>query len=128
MYKRQGLNLVDDAVRSLRDLHGVDVEAVRIAVTMAQVKQYKLPPNWAKEQSTRFEEYVKRTGTKKCWECEALDPEVLRSSLHDAILNTLDVDQLNAVQEEEAEERNQIDAVRRRLGTKLQEMIEEEEL
>jgi hypothetical protein len=124
----EGLSLADDAVRSLRDNHGVEVEAIRPAVTLQQVKQYSLSPNPAKESSTRFAEYVKRTGTNQCWECEALEPEVLRKILHETLLKVMDVDQLNAVQELEAEEKNQLGAIKRRLGTRLQDIIEEEGL
>jgi len=62
----------------------------------------------------------------QCWECEALEPKVLRKALHDALLKTLDVAQLNAVQEREAEEKSQLGAIKRRLGTRLQDIIEEE--
>lgn len=123
----EGLNLADDAVRSLRDNHDVPVEAIRIAVTLEQVRKFNLPPNPAKESSSRYAEYVKRAGTTKCWECESLDPEDLRQALHDAILSVIDVDQLNAVQECEKEEREQLSAIRKRLGTKLQAMLDEEE-
>jgi ParB-like nuclease domain len=121
----EGLDLADDAVRSLRDKHGVEIEAIRPAVTMEQVKQYNLHPNPAKETSSRFQAYVKRTGTTQCWECEALDPDVLRTLLHDAIVSVLSVDQLNAVQELEAEEKNQLVAMKRRLGTTIQGMVAE---
>jgi hypothetical protein len=119
----EGLNLPDDAIRSLRDRHGVEVIATRPAITMKQVKQYKLPSNPAKESSTRYHEYVKRTGTNLCWECEALEPSVLRQCVHDAILEAVDVDQLNAVQEREAGEKQDISNIRAKLGTTLQEMI-----
>jgi ParB-like chromosome segregation protein Spo0J len=121
----EGLNLPDDAVRSLRDRHGVEVIATRPAITMEQVERYKLPSNPANDESTRYDEYVKRAGTKRCWEVEALDPEVLRKCVYDAILEVIDVDQLNAVQEREAEEKQDIAEIRSRLGTKLQEMMDD---
>ncbi len=124
----EGLNLADDAVRSLRDNHGVDVVATRPAITLEQAKQYDLPSNPAKESSSRFREYVKRTGTNRCWEVEALEPDILRKCVHDAILKAVDVDQLNAVQERQAQERQDIADIRVRVGTKLQDLIEEEQL
>jgi len=119
----EGLNLVDDCVRSLRDLHNIPVEAIRPIVTMEQVKQCNLPPNWAKEKSTRFREYVRRTGTRRSWECEALDPSVIRAALHEAILSVTDIGQLNAVQEREAAEQDQLAAVKRGLGTRLMDFL-----
>jgi hypothetical protein len=124
----EGLNLADDAVRSLRDNHGIDVIATRPAVTLEQVRQYNLTSNPAKESSTRFRQYVQRTGTNLCWECEALEPDVLRQCVHDAILKVVDVDQLNAVQEREAQEKRDIANIRASLNTKLQQMIVEGDL
>jgi len=40
-----------------------------------------------------------RTGSKECWEVEAIDPEFLQNQVHDAVLSVLDVEQLNAVQQ-----------------------------
>lgn len=122
----EGLDLADDAVRSLRDNHEVEVEAIRPAVTLEQVRQFNLHPNNAKESSARFPKYVERTGTRQSWECEALDPEVIRTSLHKAILSVLDTKQLDAVQERECEEKDQLRTITKRLGTKLQEIVEEE--
>lgn len=124
----EGLNLADDCVRSLRDLHGVPVHPIRPLVTLEQVQHYDLPPNPAKESSSRFSEYVRKTGTRSCWECEALDPGVIRQTLHDAILSVTDVDLLNAVQEREQTEKTQLSAIRRRIGSKLVEMVQEGEL
>ena len=97
-------------------------------ITLEQAKQYDLPSNPAKETSSRFREYVKRTGTNRCWEVEALEPDILRKCVHDAILKVVDVDQLNAVQERQAQERQDIADIRVRVGTKLQDLIEEEQL
>lgn len=121
----EGLNLADDAVRSLRDNHCLEVIATRPAVTLDQVREYNLTSNPAKESSSRFQQYVQRTGTNLCWECEALEPDVLRECVHDSILQAVDVGQLNAVQEREAEERKSISAIRGKLGAKLRTMIEE---
>jgi hypothetical protein len=123
----EGLNLVDDCVRSLRDLHGVPVEAIRPLLTMEQVQRYNLHPNWAKEKSSRFTEYVNRTGTRQSWECEALEPDIVRQCLHDAIMSVTNAEQLNAVQEREAEEKSQLRTIKRRLGNRLQEMLDKGE-
>jgi hypothetical protein len=124
----EGLNLADDCVRSLRDMHDVPVEAIRPLVTMDQVRQYGLHPNPAKESSSRFSEYVRKTGTRECWECEALDPDVIREVLHETILSVVDVDQLNGVQELEQTEKTQLANIRQRLGTKLIDLLDDEDL
>ena len=120
----EGFDLIDDATRSLRDLHNVPVEVVRVGLTMEQVEG--APPNFAKETSSRFKQYVERTGSKECWEVEAIDPEFLQSEVHDAVLSVLDVEQLNAVQQRQAVEQAQIAAIRRRLGVTMERLIAEE--
>lgn len=124
----EGFNLVDDAIRSLRHIHQVDVDLVRVAITHDQVADLDLAPNFAKEGSTRFKEYVERTGANQTWECEALDPQFLRDQLEDAILSVTDTDQLNAVVRRENEEKDQLAQVRRRMGPAIMRMIQEGDL
>ena len=119
----EGFDLVDDATRSLRDLHDVPVEVVRVGLTMAQIETQGAPPAFAKETSSRFNQYVERTGSTQCWEVEALDPEYLQTQVHDAVLSVLDVEQLNAVQQRQVVEQRQITAIRRRLGEDMQHLI-----
>src|SRR5882724_5010661 len=118
--------LIDDATRSLRDLHNVPLEVVRVGLTMEQIEQQEAPPAFAKETSSRFKQYVERTGSKECWEVEAIDPEFLQDQVHDAVLSALDVEQLNAVQQRQAVEQGQVAAIRRRLGLAMQRLIAEE--
>jgi ParB-like nuclease domain len=122
----EGFDLIDDATRSLRDLHDVPVEVVRVGLTMQQIEQQGAAPNFAKETSSRFKQYVRRTGSKKCWEVEAIDPEFLQNEVHEAILAVLDVEQLNAVQQRQAAEQAQVAAIRSRLGRTMRRLIAEE--
>ena len=122
----EGFDLIDDATRSLRDLHDVSLEVVRVGLTMEQIETQEAPPAFAKETSSRFKQYVERTGSKECWEVEALDPEFLQNQVHDAVLSVLDVEQLNAVQQRQAVEQTQVAAIRRRLGLAMQRLIAEE--
>jgi ParB-like nuclease domain len=122
----EGFDLIDDVTRSLRDLHDVPVEVVRMGLTMKQIEEQEAPSAFAKETSSRFNQYVKRTGTKECWEVEALDPEFLQAELHEAVLSVVDLEQLNAVQERQVEEQYQIAAIRCRLGSAIQRLVSEE--
>ncbi len=124
----EGFDLIDDATRSLRDLHKVPVEVVRVGLTMKQVQEQDARPAFAKETSSRFDQYVKRTGTTECWEAEALDPEFLQSELHDAVLSVVEVEQLNAVQERQVEEQKQVGAIRHKLGSGIQRLLRDETL
>jgi len=58
----------------LFEAHNVTVE--RIALTMAQVKERRPPPNPAKLTDSRVKEYIKKYGSKS-WELDALDPKYL---------------------------------------------------
>ncbi len=124
----EGFDLIDDATRSLRDLHKVPVEVVRVGLTIDQVQEQGARPAFAKEKSSRFNQYVKRTDTKECWEVEALDPKFLQSKLHDAILSVVDLEQLNAVQERQVEEQKQVGAIRHKLGSGIQRLLRDETL
>jgi hypothetical protein len=115
----EGFDLIDDATRSLRDLHKVPVEVVRVGLTMEQIEAQGAHPAFAKETSSRYKQYVARTGSDECWEVEALDPAFLQSETHDAILSVLDIEQLNAVQERQVEEQKQIAAIRRGVGESM---------
>lgn len=123
----EGFNLVDDAARSLRDLHDVPVDVVRVGLTKEQIETQGATAALAKETSSRFKEYVKRTGSNECWEVEALDPKFLQSEVHDAILGVLDVEQLNAVQQRQAVEQQQIAAIRRRIGAGMRQLVSDED-
>jgi hypothetical protein len=52
---------------------------------MEQIER-KSAAAFAKETSSRFKQYVERTGSKECWEVEAIDPEFLQNQVHDAVL------------------------------------------
>ncbi len=56
---------------------GAEVELRRIALTRAQIRQYRCPPNPAKENDARAAAYIEAHGAQS-WEVDALDPLVLR--------------------------------------------------
>jgi len=64
------------------------------AVTMAQVKEHRLPSNPAKEnEQPLFGDYVKRSKNKNSvGSAKALQVAFLRKCVHDAILNAIDVE------------------------------------
>lgn len=121
----EGLDLANDAVKSLRDRHGVDVVATRPAITLRQARQLNLKDNYAKEGSSRLKEYVRNTGTTSTWEVEALEPAMLIQLVHDAILKAMDTNQLNAVQEREVQDKQQIRRLKDHLGGEMQRIIAE---
>lgn len=71
-----GLDMTRDIRERLTLFAGQPVEVKRIALNMDQIKKYDPPPNTAKEKDSRYAAYVEKCG-KKCWEIDALSPEVL---------------------------------------------------
>ena len=53
-----------------------EVEVRRIALNIDQVRRYNPPPNFAKEDDTRYAAYVEQFG-EECWELDALCPTVI---------------------------------------------------
>ena len=97
--------MVDDCFRSLRDLWGIEwLDLHRIAVTSEQIDELDLAEDFspAKESSSRYKKFVKRTGGTKTWECEALPPEYLREELESAIRANMNLEIFErAVEQEE---------------------------
>jgi hypothetical protein len=81
-----------DMTRDITDrlaMFGAAVEIKRIALNMNQVKQYKPPPNFAKETDKRYKAYKKIYG-EKCWELDALEPAIIDRLISDNIKMYLD--------------------------------------
>jgi hypothetical protein len=82
-----------------------DVEVRRIALNMDQVRQYNLPPNFAKESDTRFGGYVAQFGTSECWELDALDPTVIANLIRTEIESLINQDSWQEAMSGEEESR-----------------------
>lgn len=76
-------------IKARFELFQCPVKVQRMALTMAQVKKFKLPPNPAKENDIRFEGYVKKFG-KSSWEMDALEPDYMNDITRKAILEVRD--------------------------------------
>jgi hypothetical protein len=61
----------------------------RLALTMAQVEEYDLPDNFAKESDSRYRRYQVLYGDKS-WELDALAPDVLSALVGDALASLVD--------------------------------------
>jgi len=88
-----------DMTRDIRDRlalftksHGYDApEVKRIALTMAQIRQYNPPPNPAKLTDSRVFEYIDLYGSDS-WELDALDPVVMSNLIRQEVEAFLDAD------------------------------------
>ena len=89
-------------------------EVIPIALTRAQISQYKPPPNPAKKTDPRSKEFIANHGTKS-WEVDALRPEVLNGILEEAILSRIDAKKYNAVLREEKADIKKLEQLKKQL-------------
>lgn len=110
-----GDEITHSFARSMRDDFGIyDVECFKAALTMDQVREFRLPPNEskAKIKSTNWPKYRDKYGTKDVYELEALRPERQRALLEQEILKVLDVDAYNHEVSQEKSEAASLDEKR----------------
>jgi hypothetical protein len=103
-----------DIGRDIKDrfaLFNCPVKVQRMALTMAQVKKFKLPPNPAKENDIRFAGYVEKFG-KSSWEMDALEPDYMQDITRKAILAARDEKDWKAKSAIEATQRELMKGVR----------------
>lgn len=79
---------------------GADIEFERVALNYAQVRQYRPPPNPAKETDSRFEAYLREYGAHS-WELDALEPQVLAGLVTARVDRELDRAAWDEAQEEQ---------------------------
>jgi hypothetical protein len=77
-----------------------DVRVEKIALTMAQVREYNPPPNPAKMSDPRANGYVEKHGDES-WEVDALPPNVLAEIVTEAFDGVLDREKMQEVMDRE---------------------------
>lgn len=89
-----GLDLADDAIRSLRDLWGIPVDYDRVGVHLDQIESLNLANDFNPEKAdgSKLARYVERTGSDRSWELEALDPSFIQSELRKHIEANMDME------------------------------------
>lgn len=103
---------------------GIEVNLIRLALNMDQVRRYNPPPNPTKETDKRADGYIREFGYTS-WELDALKPGVVDGLIDNAIREIIDLDQFNEDKERETKNRDELsyivanwDAVRRNYGSK----------
>lgn len=95
----------EDMVRDIRDrlrLFEADVEVTKIALTPAQIEEYRPPPNPAKTTDPRSADFIAKNGATS-YEVDALPPDVLQGIIRDSLESVLDREMYEAVIEREEE-------------------------
>jgi hypothetical protein len=111
----EGEDIAHSFARSMRDDFGIDsVEAIKVALTAAQVKELRLPPQMkAKRGSSRRDRFVSEHG-EDVWELEAIPPDSLQTMLRTTIESTIDPKRLNDEIEAEKSDAAFLAGVRKR--------------
>ena len=68
-----GVDMTRDIRERLAMFARQEIEVRRMALNLDQTAG--LPPNFAKENDSRYADYVRQFGTTDCWELDALAPE-----------------------------------------------------
>lgn len=110
-----GEDMVRDIEDRLREFLGDALDDTtltvdKLALTMAQIKQYNPPPNPAKMSDARASAYVAKHGSQS-WELDALPPNVLQALVHTAFDHVIDKTALAVVIAEEDKQRARIKSV-----------------
>lgn len=92
----------EDMVRDIRERlemftkDNVSLEVNKLALTTAQVRQYRPPPNPAKLTDTRAAAYIAKHG-RSSWELDALNPRLLQQIVRNALSAVVDKPKMNAI-------------------------------
>lgn len=100
----------EDMVRDIHDrmeMFGVSIEVRKVALTMAQVRQYNPPPNPAKITDPRASKYIAEHGDSS-WEVDALPPNILGKLIDSAVRSLVDPTALARVVAEETKARKKL--------------------
>lgn len=84
-----GEDMYRDIKKRLRTYSGHDILVNRVALTINQVHQYNLPPNYAKLSDTRAKDFIAKYGTSS-YELDALQPHVIAGLIEEGIKEVLD--------------------------------------
>lgn len=120
-YDPEGLELADDAIRSLSQLWGIPVDGHRVAVTREQIDALGLANDFnpAKTTSSRFKKFVERTGGERTWEVESLDPDDIVEQIKAAIEANMDMRVYDQVVRQEQADCAELATIRQQIAGEL---------
>lgn len=85
-----GADIIRNVSERLEDDFGVNFNLEHIAITVAQIKQYNIPPAPAKPSDPRHSEFVEETGLDWQVELDAIEPKLLQGLVDDSIVKHFD--------------------------------------
>ncbi len=119
-----GEAIAESFAQSMRRDFGIEnIVPVKVALTVDQVKEFKLPPGFepmkAKEKSSTYRKFVEKYKSDTVFEIDALGAESTQAILRDAIDSIIDVDAFNAELDAERADAEFLENMRRRLKAAL---------
>ena len=90
-----GVDIERDLEERLGRYGATDFKVKRIALTVDQIKEYKLPPMPVKRSDARAEGFLEEYGDESV-ELDALDPNILQKTVEKAVLENIDVKKWNS--------------------------------
>lgn len=118
----EGLELADDAIRTLRDLWEIPIEGHRVAITQDQIAELGLHQDFnpAKETSSRYRRFLDRTGgDTRTWEVEALPPDYLMEEVKAAIEANLNMDVFNYIVGRESDDCYELSQIKQTIASSM---------
>jgi hypothetical protein len=113
-----GEDMVRDIEERLAEFGVRNLAVIKVALTTAQVRRYKPPPNPAKLTDPRAANYIAQHGDKS-WELDALPPNVLTALVRSSFEGILDMKKMDTIKRrEEADKKRLLAAVRKLRGQK----------
>lgn len=109
-----GIDMTRDNRERLSLFCGTEVLLIRLALNMAQVEELRPPPNFAKEDDSRFRDYMAKYGDES-WELDALSPEYIQNLISSAVTSFRDEAIWETALERENEDKDELDMVVERL-------------
>jgi len=114
-----GLDMLRDIEEKLKGfgLTNDDFRVIPVALRKSQVREYKIPENFAKITDPRARMYIVEHG-RSSWEVDALKPKVLHKLVDDAVMIYLDTNQFSRMLRQEERDK-------KKLGEMVRKMVEE---
>lgn len=128
-----GYRIQDSFIGSIKQefpdiIKGYKVEGKRIGITLEQTVKYNIVTTMdAKKTDRQHKDFVERTGQTKAYELEALEPDILRHIVEDAIKSTLDMEAFNLEKSKYHQERRQLEVLKKQTIRAISKAQSEEE-
>jgi hypothetical protein len=115
-YDPSGVDIERDLGERLHRYGAGLVKVERMALTLAQIQKYQLPPFPAKTTDPRLAKFIADTGGSDAVELDALEPDVLEKMILEAIQNHIDkgpwADRLQEISEGQAELKSKFETLK----------------